>query len=207
MAICQQFFDQPMQRLTQSSTAIILFLSVWGVKKGKNSWQKALVLPSAIILSAALGYWLDSYHLEALHLSILLLFFIITAWETAKQVLFTGEINGNKILGAICLYMLIGLTWAILFTMLELYVGHSFNGITPDQQWYELLPTFVYFSFITLTTVGYGDISPSVPLGQFLVYFEALVSQFYMAILVASLVGAHMTSYASPSKEKNEHKH
>lgn len=191
MALSQQFFDASAQRLMQSSTVITLLAVVWRVEKSKFSILTALILPISIVLSALSGYWLDSVGFDNIHLYLLLLFFVITAIKAAKQVLFTGDIDSNKILGAICLYMLLGLIWALLYTILALSIEQSFQGIIKSEYWYEIMPTFVYFSFVTLTTLGYGDISPNVPLGQFLVYFEALVGQFYIAILVASLVSAN----------------
>ena len=51
---------------------------------------------------------------------------------------------------------------------------------------------FIYFSFVTLTTLGFGDLLPVSPLARFLVYMEAVPGVFYMAIVVSSLVGARM---------------
>jgi voltage-gated potassium channel Kch len=56
--------------------------------------------------------------------------------------------------------------------------------------WYDNLPTMTYFSFVTLTTLGYGDISPAKPMAEVLVVLEAITGMFYLAIIVASLVGA-----------------
>ena len=55
--------------------------------------------------------------------------------------------------------------------------------------WLETLPEFVYFSFVSLTTLGYGDISPATPIARFVVYLEAILGQLYLAIMVAGLVG------------------
>ena len=56
--------------------------------------------------------------------------------------------------------------------------------------WYDNLPTTTYFSFVTLTTLGYGDISPVRPMAEVLVILEAIFGMFYLAVIVASLVGA-----------------
>lgn len=61
------------------------------------------------------------------------------------------------------------------------------------EYWFELMPNYIYFSFVTLTTLGYGEITPTLPITRFLVYSEAIIGQFYMAILVASLVGTHLS--------------
>ena len=197
MALAQQFFDDSVQRLVQSATVITLIVAVWDGKSEKFIFRSSFVFPLAIFLTAMVGYWLDTLHFQYVHLLIMLAFFISTANKTARQVLFTGEVDGNKILGAICLYMLIGLIWALLFTLLQLWFPSAFQGVSANNEWFELLPDFVYFSFVSLTTLGYGDISPTLPLSKFLVYTEAIVGQFYIAILVASLVGSRMSSLSN----------
>ncbi len=192
-AAAQQFFDVSIQRLVQSTTVITLIITIWGVKSETDIFRKAAILPVAIILTSAVSFWLDSSGLKYTQLLIMLAFFISSAIQTAKQVLLTGPVNLNKIVGAICLYLLLGLIWALLYTLLELHFDSAFNGVTPGLEWYLLFPDFVYFSFVTLTTLGFGDISPSVPITRFLVYFQAVLGQFYLAILVASLVGSHMS--------------
>jgi len=67
----------------------------------------------------------------------------------------------------------------------------AFGGLDAEP-WFQLFPDMVYLSFITLTTVGYGDILPVEPLARFLAFAEAVVGQFYVAILVASLVGLRL---------------
>jgi voltage-gated potassium channel len=62
-----------------------------------------------------------------------------------------------------------------------------------NSQWFTLFPDFIYFSFVTITTLGFGDISPTLPVARFLVYLEAIIGQFYLAILVASLVGSRLS--------------
>jgi hypothetical protein len=194
MALAQQFFSHSMQRITQSATVVTLLVAVWGVDSKKFFLRQVFIFPVAIILTAFAGSLLDNWGFDYAHLFLLLIFFIITAYQTAHQVMFTGEINGNKILGAICLYILMGLIWALSYTLIELLIGNAFTNMVVDTPWYELMPDFVYFSFVTITTLGFGDISPTIPITRFLVYFEAMVGQFYLAILVASLVGSKMSN-------------
>lgn len=193
-ALAQQFFDPSVQRLMQSTTVITLLVAVWGVES-KNFWlRKSFIFPIAILAISVASNRLDNAGFDQFYLLLLLSFFIFTAFKTAKQVLFTGKINGNKILGAICLYLLLGLIWAVLYTLLQLDFPSSFPALQENSQWFMLFPDFVYFSFVTMTTLGFGDISPNLPVSRFLVYLEAIVGQFYMAILVASLVGSRMSN-------------
>jgi len=198
-SLAQQFFAEDVPRLVQSALIVTLLVAVWGVDSKDFVLRKTFIFPLAILLFSFLGAWLDDSGFDQLYLLLLLSFLVSSATRTAKQVLFTGNIDGNKILGAICLYLLMGLIWAVFYTLVQLNFPGSFTNISDHDPWYTLFPDFIYFSFVTITTLGFGDISPLLPISRFLVYLEAIVGQFYLAILVASLVGSHM---ANP---KNNH--
>ena len=70
--------------------------------------------------------------------------------------------------------------------------------------WQENLEQFLYYSMVTLTTVGYGDITPEQPVAQFLAYMEGIVGIFYTTILVASLIGVRLASMTAPGSESQE---
>lgn len=196
-SLAQQFFDDSVPRLVQSAIIVTLLVAVWGVDSKDFVLRKTFIFPLAILFFSFFGAWLDDAGFDQLYLLLLLSFLISSALRTAKQVLFTGDIDGNKILGAICLYLLMGLIWAVLYTLVQLSFPGSFTNISSDSAWFTLFPDFIYFSFVTITTLGFGDISPQLPISRFLVYFEAIVGQFYMAILVASLVGSHMSNFGA----------
>jgi len=201
-SLAQQFFDHSVQRLVQSATIVTLLVAVWGVDSKDFVLRKTFIFPIAILVFSFFGAWLDNAGFDHLYLLLLLSFFISTALRTAKQVLFTGDIDGNKILGAICLYLLMGLIWAVLYTLVQLSFVDAFTNISNNSAWFTLFPEFIYFSFVTITTLGFGDISPMLPISRFLVYFEAIVGQFYLAILVASLVGSHMNNFGNNNSSK-----
>jgi hypothetical protein len=101
-----------------------------------------------------------------------------------------GEITFKRIQGSIVVYLLLGLVFAYTFQAIYFFAGaSSYNNISgPD------LKTFLYFSFTTLTTVGYGDITPVHTLARSLANFEALIGQLYPAILIARLVSMEFES-------------
>jgi len=154
---------------------------------------RAALFPVVIIMTSAASYWLVISNLKYTHLFIMLIFFIGTALQTTKQVFPLERLAAIELLRAVCLYLLMGLIWALLYTLSNLYFTGAFNGIKTMPEWYLVFPEFIYFSFVTLTTLGYGDITPTLPITQFLVYMQAIFGQFYLAILVASLVSSHMT--------------
>tara|TARA_B100000809_G_scaffold110102_1_gene108647 strand:- start:1362 stop:2093 length:732 start_codon:yes stop_codon:yes gene_type:complete len=196
-SLAQQFFEGSVQRLVQSATIVTLLVAIWGVDSKDFILRKTFIFPIAILLFSVFGAWLDNAGFDQLYLLLLLSFFTSTALRTTKQVMFTGNIDGNKILGAICLYLLMGLIWAVLYTLIQLSFPNSFTNINNSNEWFTLFPDFIYLSFVTITTLGFGDISPLLPISRFLVYFEAIVGQFYLAILVASLIGSHMSNFGA----------
>jgi hypothetical protein len=115
-----------------------------------------------------------------------------------KQVLFTGAVDTNKIVGAICIYILIGMVWAFSYLIAEEMFPGSFSGLNEDS-WQGNLEQFIYYSMVTLTTVGYGDITPEQPVARFLAYMEGITSIFYTTILVASLIGVRLAGNPAPA--------
>lgn len=108
-----------------------------------------------------------------------------------------GPVTIHRIFGAIVVYLLIALVFAILYQTVYLIRGEaSFKGLASADR-----KEFTYFSFTTLTTVGYGDISPALPVNRSLANLEALIGQLYPAILIARLVS--LESESSRTKKKD----
>jgi hypothetical protein len=109
-------------------------------------------------------------------------------------VLRSHTVTAELILGAVNVYLMIGVGFAFIYGLIELLQPGSFAGLeelasTPDRMLY-----FLYFSFITMSTLGYGDISPLTPHGMTATYIEAIFGQMYLAILVARLVAMYIDS-------------
>ncbi len=123
-------------------------------------------------------------------------FLLIAISFTLKQVAMETDISPNRLVGAVCVYLLLGVIWAVAYTMLEMISPGSFGGFTPlqgrgwDSEW-------LYFSFVTMTTLGYGDIQPLSATARALAYMQAVFGQLYVAILVAGLVSALISSRQS----------
>ena len=187
-------------RIVQAGTVAIVFISAWSARGVRSRLVANMIFVLVMGLMVAGGALLDMAGFSYIHLFILLCFFLWTTWLVAQQVLFTGSITSNDIVGAICIYMLLGLIWAILYLFIAQAVPESFNGLS-QAPWQENFSAGVYFSFVTITTLGYGDISPILPLARSLVMMEAIVGVFYMAILVASLIGVRMSDRAAAKKQ------
>ena len=89
----------------------------------------------------------------------------------------------------VALYLLIGVTWALTYMVLDVLDPDAFEfiSLTADKGWTE----FLYFSFATLTTLGYGDITPNAPFVRIWVVMEAVMGVLYVAVLVARLVSLY----------------
>ncbi len=131
--------------------------------------------------------------------SLLAAFLVLAAGVLLKVVLGKGPVTGDKLSGAVCVYLLIGVIWSLLFGILEIAAPGSLHFPDADAGVQEALRTgapqgaMTYFSFVTLTTLGYGDIVPVSQAARSLAWVEALLGQLYLTILVARLVGLHMT--------------
>jgi len=182
-------------RIVQAATVATLMIAALGQRGQHNRIVINIIFVLVMLLFIVAGAVLDMAGFNYAHLLILLCFFIWMTWLHLRQVLFSGAVNGNKIVGAICIYMLLALIWAMLYLFIAAAIPGAFNGL-PQAPWLENFFAGIYFSFITITTLGYGDISPALPIARFLVIMEAVVGVFYMAIVVASLIGVRLSEGA-----------
>jgi len=134
-------------------------------------------------------------------LLVLLVFFIRVFTIAAKQVLFVGDVDANKIVGSLTLYLLLGLIWAVIYLLILAMDPQAFSGIEAAN-WQQIFSRVAYYSFVTLTTLGYGDILPTNHIAEFFVYMEAIVGVFYMAIIVSSLISLHLAAIQKKKKGK-----
>jgi len=179
--------------LLNTFLTIILFSSVYAVSQTKRLFIITLCLgiPSfgARWLVDLLG---SSPGIVAAILSMMAAFFLLVTIIMLSHVLKDAKVTGETISAAICVYLLIGLLWACFFALTHVLQPSSFHIENPE------LSNFVYYSFITLSTLGYGDITPLSPPARALSYVEAITGQLYLAVLVARLVALHI---AQPKKE------
>lgn len=103
-----------------------------------------------------------------------------------------GRINLHRIVGACGTFLLLGLVFAQAYRLMALYVPNAFAIAGVAAEAGAMDNRYVYFSFITLTSTGYGDIAPLHPYARSLAAFEAVAGQLYLAVLIARLVGLEM---------------
>jgi len=106
----------------------------------------------------------------------------------ARAVFTPGRITYHHVIGAVLLYLSIGLVFVALYGFVALSVSDAFTNLAKDQGDFAIAGNLIYFSFVTLTTTGYGDITPLHPYARSLANVEAIVGQIYPATLLARLV-------------------
>ena len=123
---------------------------------------------------------------------------VAMAFVVLAQAFRAGPVNVHRIQGAVAGYLLLGLAWALAYEAVALVASGAFSA---GSQAGAVRGRFIYFSFVTLTTVGYGDVTPVHPVARSLAVAEALTGQLYPAILLARLVAlATGSSPAGPGK-------
>jgi len=135
-----------------------------------------------------------------------LIFFSYITFQLLRGVLRQREITGETISMSISVYLLIGLSWGFLYVLI--YDRHpqafSFAGSMTPLSEHNIFPTLIYFSLTTLSTIGFGDITPVMMQARYAAVAEGITGQFYLAILVARLVGMHMSQSESRERERQK---
>lgn len=121
------------------------------------------------------------------------LFFGFITWNQLRGVLRLKEITGEAISMAISVYLLLGFTWGFVYDVIYQLQPSAFslNGVPSAPlvgRGHPVFPVLSYFSFITLTSIGYGDIAPVTLQARFVAMAEGVTGQFFLAVLVARLV-------------------
>lgn len=126
----------------------------------------------------------------------LALFLGIVAWLLIRAAMAPGRVTGERIVAAICAYLLLGLLWAQAYQLVNSVYGQAIAGAFGGSG-----QEYIYFSFVTLTTLGYGDVLPAHPAARVLAFLEAVTGVLYLATLVARLVALHIVHEAEARED------
>ena len=171
--------------------SILLLVGVWSLRGGRLYLPGFAFVIAGIVLSS-IATKTDAPVLYYTSTLAIFGFLIVSISHALKQVVFGTEMNVNRLVGAICVFLLLGIIWSFAYSLVEVALPGSFSGFSPghdprsDSGW-------LYFSFVTLTTLGYGDITPESAVARTLAFMQAVVGQFYIAVLVAGLVSAYIS--------------
>uniref|UniRef100_B8HSG9 Ion transport 2 domain protein n=1 Tax=Cyanothece sp. (strain PCC 7425 / ATCC 29141) TaxID=395961 RepID=B8HSG9_CYAP4 len=146
-----------------------LLLLVWGF----NQFNPLQSIPSAVVAN--------------------ILFFLVLSipiYLIQKDLSLADQVTADLLKGGIAVYLLSGIGWSVLYNILYELDSQSFKGVLVDQS----EPDLLYFSFTTLTTVGYGDVTPAVSISRILANLEAIFGVMYPTIFLAYLVSCYQST-------------
>ena len=166
------------------------------------SRERKVLLVAILLAMPTMAFWLSARHIEstlpgAIGLALSAMFFAYVVVVLLREVVSSEKIDGQTIYGAMSAYLLIGITWSFVYALVELSTPGAFDfGLlattAENESIHAQLRFFVYYSLVTLSTLGYGDITPLAPLARTLASLEAVMGQLYIAVLVAQLVGTRI---------------
>jgi hypothetical protein len=161
--------------------------------------HKRRLVPFGVLLAVVMliALWLKYFYnyevFAAASMIIGVLFTVVVTAHTLAFIIKSETISRELIYAAMLVYLLVAQLWALVYTFLDLIDPASFN--LPQGQADFLL--FEYYSFVTLTTLGYGDITPVSRVAQTVSILEAIVGQLYLVVVIASFVGMYVSKKSS----------
>lgn len=124
-----------------------------------------------------------------------IIFMLFILSHLLRFVVVTRRVSGDLIFASLCAYLIIGVIWAYIYLMMALVTPEAFSIDTGLEQGYSaLLRELLYYSYVTLTTLGYGDITPVTPIARSWSAMEAIVGQLYLTVIVARLMGLYIAT-------------
>ncbi|KAB2835016.1 MAG: two pore domain potassium channel family protein [Candidatus Dadabacteria bacterium] len=175
--------------VVNTMSSIVFILGVYAV--GRN--RRTLVTLIVLGLPWFICEWAFTKSSRTIFTS--MLFFIFVTVTILEHILKSEEVTTDTLYGAVCVYLLLGIMWASIYGFLE-YVspGIVFEGY--DKAIHTKLSTneLIYYSYTTLATIGYGDITSVTPVGRIISVLEAIFGQLYIAFLVARLISIYTTN-------------
>ncbi len=174
------------------SLSLLIISSISSLDFNKKKLLKLTYLAFVVLPLLWLDYFTSSLPIQFLSFLTLIVFFVYITYSMIIHVAREKNINSTLILNAINSYLLIGIVYALFFLLAEVLYKFFYNMNNSTVNFnYTNSPTlfdYIYFAFITMTTVGYGDATPAVPLTKSIAMLTAITAQLYLTILVAMLV-------------------
>lgn len=178
--------------LTDIFLSLTMLAAIQSVSETRSTFAIACALAFLYLFfewAPYFGYYSDLRYISkifgalySVYITSLILLFIMRQTEITIEI----------IKAALCAYFLIGLMWSFVYLTIEVLLPGSFQFAPGTQPNHD---QFIYFSFVTLTTVGYGDVTPISNGARSLAILEAVTGQFYLAVTVARLVSIHLAQH------------
>jgi len=187
-------------RLVGWLQAIVICVTIYAVGGKKNLTIAALFLGVPVVIARVVSLSMPVTEAEIASLALAVVFLAYVTWAIMSAVVRPGPVTKDKIYGAMCVYLLLGMLWANLYGILEIAQPGSFSfpertsprTLVEQSDYRDLEHELSYYSYVTLTTLGYGDITPVTHRARQLSWLEALFGQLFIAITIARLVASQL---------------
>jgi voltage-gated potassium channel len=186
--VIAEFTNRPASLIVSFAFTATLVFGIWSLIDSKKWFRFGVTLAVADVVVTVVDAISPNDALQLMSMCFGIVFCGFSLVFALRHVFIANRIDANRIIGAICVYLLLGVALALLNIMVFRLVPDSFSGLDSSLNANEGLD-LIYYSFVTMTTLGYGDILPAGPLAKALAYFGAIAGQFYIAILVGMAVG------------------
>ena len=186
-----------------SGLFLLVLFSAAGAMTSKNTLLKVSLglLAVSVFVTVLQSLGLLFFKVDIASIAVVL-FLVPMIYSFSGHVLRAKEVTGNIICCALCLYLLIGVLWGGLYAILESVSPGSFAGVLLEQEssFDSKIHHLQYLSFVTLSTLGYGDITPQSHGAASLCQTEAIIGQFFAMVILARLVGIQVAQETSVKK-------
>ena len=173
----------------------VLISSAYAVSGHGRTLKVSLFLLAPAFLSSWSTVFMSDLWPMAVSRVLMLAFVSYILGVIALDILSEKRVTRDTIFGSACVYMFLGFVFADIYMLFQIIEPQSFGqaiDIAPVGSEVRVSSELSYFSFVTLTTLGYGDMTPKTGMVQGIATFEAMLGQFYLTVLVARLVGLHL---------------
>ena len=171
--------------------SLILLSAILTLKKRSNILKVIKRAGYIIIILTLVAAITDNPYVELVNRILFVMFFILVAINLLVGIVRSKEVDTDVIFSAVAVYVLFGFCGAILAAVIMFFVPTAFSlNSTYSSQFHQ----FLYFSFVTITTTGYGDILPVTPLARTLAIFLALFGQLYLTVIIGILIGKYLSN-------------
>lgn len=180
--------------LLEVTLLITLLISAFIAVAQRKHFLFVCVLAFMMLLLRWIAVVVDSQSLAIVSAALAVLFFVYIVVIISTDIFVRAEkVSADLIYGAVSVYWMIGMAFAFIYVLLEFASPGSFSNIALSVDAEQpTLSSYVYFSFVTLSTLGYGDMTPLTRHAGVTAYMEAILGQLYLAILMARLVGMYL---------------
>lgn len=173
-------------------SSFVLIIALYDVGYSNNrSFVFALLVGVPAILSNWIAITMGTPFFQFASVVISIPFYFFITISLLLSVLKAKKISGEEIAGSISVYLLIGITWGYLYLLVSILIPGAFYSSTLAEGGRLYAGDLLYYSFVTLTTVGYGDIVPVATLARSLAVLEAVLGVLFIAVLISRLISLY----------------